>query len=150
MFIPIVMDIRDLVKLTPSTVFASIFGIVWYTLTLIYRGAVIHAYNNSNLPNALLTIYTVFFAATMVIISISIAQLHNRNEDNDAIEFITNLRDLSIGISTLVVINIASYFTVGCLQAICIIYQVWSVPALMLLYYIIFNIPQSDQNKINS
>ena len=150
MVIPIVMNNQDFIEFTPYNTIGLIFLIIWYLLTLIYSGTVIHAYNYSNLPNAMLTTDTVFFGATLVITSILNAQLHNRNEDNDAIEFITKFRALSIGISILIVVNISSYFTVGLLQAICIYYQVWSVPGLMFLYYTIFKNPQSDQNKINS
>ena len=154
MVVVIVMNIPYFGEVSRLIVIGVFFVWVWIIFTGIYYGAIIHVYTNSNLPNALLTIDTIFFGATVVITSILIAQFYNRNEDNDAIEFIAKLRALSSGISILIVANIASYFTVGLLQVICIYYQVWTLPAFILVYYMIFKnptpIPQSDQNKITS
>jgi FtsH-binding integral membrane protein len=114
--IAFVMNIRYFGEFSPLIVIGAYFVLGWIIFTGIYYGAVIHAYTNSNLPNALLTIDAVFFASTMVIASILIPQYEKRKDNNYALQLIMGLRGLSVGISILLVANIASYFTVGSIR----------------------------------
>ena len=148
MVVVFIMNKTDFLEFSRLIVIGGLFVWVWIIFTGIYYGSITHVYAISNLPNALLTIDAVFFGATMVITSILIPQLEKRKDNNYALQLIMGLRTLSIGISILLVANIASYFTVGLLQVICIYYQVWTLPAFILVYYHIFKnptlIPQSD------
>lgn len=122
----------------------AFFTLSWCIFTGIYYNVVINAYTKANLSDSLLTTFSIFFAATIVVASIFIST-PNLKENKIQVE---GLRSLSIGISILLIANIASNFTVGYLETICIFYQVWTAPALIFVFYLLFKQPLSqDVNK---
>ena len=117
---------------------ASVFVVFCWIFTGIKYRAVIKAYTNTNLSMALLTADSIFFSAVIILLSILIS-MSGTKESSEKIEIITRpMRSLSIGIASLIIANISSYFTYSWMEAIAVYYQIWSLPAFMLKFYYIF------------
>lgn len=116
-----------------GTYIGSFLVLFWWIFTGLYHNSVIRAYSSTHLQIALLQVDTIFFGGAFLIISI----LFNRNAENRIFN-VYRVRDLSIGISILIIANLSTYFTSGPLYVIAIYYQVWSIPAYMLEFYHLF------------
>ena len=118
----------------------SFLTVIWWLISGIYYHSVINSYKSTDLPNALLTIFSVFFGAIIIMISILISAGISKNQVNppnthNGKLLIDRFRKISIAISILLLFNVLSYFSSGYIQIIAIYYQVWTAPALMLLFY---------------
>ena len=109
---------------------------IWIPLTGLYCKIVIHAYLTTNLSMALLTIDSIFFGAIIVFMSILI---YKSDVSKTHVISIVRLRNLSIGLSILLIANISTYFTSGLVQIVAIYYQLWTTPSFMLEFYNVFN-----------
>jgi hypothetical protein len=116
-----------------GTYIGSVLVLFWWIFTGLYHNSVIRSYSSTHLQIALLQVDTIFFGGAFLIISI----LFNRNAENRIFN-VYRVRDLSIGISILIIANLSTYFTSGPLYVIAIYYQVWSIPAYMLEFYHLF------------
>ena len=119
-------------------VLASVLQVFWWILTWIDMNIIVKAYATTSLPMALLTVDSIFFGAIIVLMSILIS-MSGKKESYEHISIITKpMRSLSIGVAILLIANISSYFTSGWIESVAIYYQVWSLPALMVVFYAIF------------
>ncbi len=116
-------------------VIGSLLTLVWWILTGIYHENVIHAYNSSNLPSALLTADSIFFGAIIVLMSVVISLSGTEKSYLTAMKIIRPLLGLSGGIAILLLANISAYFTSGWLQNIAIYYQLWTLPSFMVAFF---------------
>lgn len=117
------------------TMFGSIFTFVWIVLTLIYSKEVLNAYNSTRLPMALLTVDSLFFAGLIALIAaiISLSGTHDAFEHASLI--INKLLNITGALAVLIIANISTYFTAGLLHSIEVYYQIWTLPAAMILFY---------------
>ena len=124
-----------------------IFILLWCIFTGIDYKAIIKGYATTSLPMALLTIDSIFFGAIIILISILISMAGTNETYKHIRPIIISFRTLSIGIAFLLIANISSYFTSGFIDVIAIYYQIWTIPALMLVFYLVFpHIKNSDEN----
>lgn len=119
-------------------VLAFFFLLLWWILTGLDNKSIIQAYATTSLPMALLTIDSIFFGAIIVLISILISMTGTKESDAHALIITKPMRLLSIAVATLLIANITSYFTSGWSETLSIYYQVWMLPALMLVFYSLF------------
>lgn len=119
-------------------VLASVLQVFWWILTWIDMNIIVKAYATTSLPMALLTVDSIFFGAIIVLMSILIS-MSGKKESYEHISIITKpMRSLSIGVAILLIANISSYFTSGWIENVAIYYQIWTLPALMMVFYAIF------------
>ena len=114
-------------------VLGTVLVLFWWILTGLYHNSLIKAYSSTHLQIALLQVDTIFFGGAFLITSI----LFNIPVENRIIN-VYRVRNLSIGISILIIANLTTYFTSGTLYVIAIYYQVWSIPGYMLEFYHLF------------
>ena len=119
-------------------VLAIFFQLVWWILAGLDNKAIIQAYATTSLPMALLTIDSIFFGAIIVLISILFSMTGTKESYAHAIIITRPMRSLSIAVAILLIANITSYFTSGWIETLSIYYQVWTLPALMLVFYSLF------------
>lgn len=117
------------------TAVGSLFTLMWCIITGIYSGSVLNAYNSTDLPIALLTIDSIFLGATFIMISVLISTEGLTNHPSYTRPRIKRLAIISGAVSIFLITNISSYFTFGWLKIIAVYYQIWSLPAFLLLFY---------------
>ena len=129
------MTVKATEMLPIRTIFGSLFTLVWLILTLIYYKDVLNAYNTTNLPYALLTVDSLFFAGIIVLIAavFSVSGTYQSFQPSSII--INVLLDISGALAVLIIANISAYFTTGLLHSMAIYYQIWTLPAAITLFY---------------
>ena len=132
------MQLRYFGNVSLLTVLASFLQLLWVIYTGKINKMVIHAYVTTNLPMALLTIDSIFFGAIIILISILISMSGTKENHNQVTVITRHMRTLSIAVAILLIANISSYFTSGWIETLAIYYQIWTLPALMLVFYSLF------------
>ena len=132
------MRLKYFGNISSLMVLAIFFQLLWWILAGLDNKAIIQAYATTSLPMALLTIDSIFFGAIIVLISILISMTGTKESDAHALIITKPMRLLSIAVATLLIANITSYFTSGWSETLSIYYQVWTLPALMLVFYSLF------------
>ena len=122
-------------KIPRRTIIGSLFTFVWCILTLIYYKNVLNAYNSTSLPNALLTVDSLFFAGLIAMIAVVISMSGTRETYEPVSLIVNKLLTISGSVAILIIANISAYFTTGPLHSIMVYYQIWTLPAAMTLFY---------------
>lgn len=121
-----------------SMIVGIIFILLWWIFTGLDYKAIIKGYAITSLSMALITIDSIFFGAIIILISILISMTGTYKSYDHIRPIIMSLRTLSIAIAILLIANISSYFTSGFIDVMAIYYQIWTLPALMLVFYSLF------------